>query len=325
MTETTMKAIHVPHTGNAEVLTPVEVPRPTPRPHQVLVKTLATGVNFIETYQRAGVYPVELPFTLGGEACGVVTEIGADVTEFSVGDRITTASAAATYAEYFVVDEEFAVTVPEGISDEVAAALPLQGMTAHYLTRSTYQVQPEDTVLFHAGAGGVGGLAIQLLKSIGATVITTVSTEEKAEIARSLGADYVLGYDDFAEKTRDITDGRGVEVVYDSVGKDTFDKSLSTLKTRGTAVLFGGASGQVPPFDLQRLNSGGSLFVTRPTLAHYILNRDELLWRMNELFDLVLAEKLTVRVDQQFPLAEATQAHQYLEARKTQGKVILKP
>lgn len=179
-----MKAIHVPHTGNAEVLT-----------------------------------PVELPFTPGGEACGVVTEIGADVTEFSVGDRITTASAAATYAEYFVVDEEFAVAVPEGISDEVAAALPLQGMTAHYLTRSTYQVQPEDTVLFHAGAGGVGGLAIQLLKSIGATVITTVSTEEKAEIARSLGADHVLGYDDFAEKTRDITDGRGVEVVYDSVGK----------------------------------------------------------------------------------------------------------
>lgn len=285
MTETTMKAIHVPHTGNAEVLTPVEVPRPAPRPHQVLVKTLATGVNFIETYQRAGVYPVELPFTPGGEACGVVTEIGADVTEFSVGDRITTASAAATYAEYFVVDEEFAVAVPEGISDEVAAALPFQGMTAHYLTRSTYQVQPEDTVLFHAGAGGVGGLAIQLLKSIGATVITTVSTEEKAEIARS------LGYDDFAEKTLDITDERGVEIVYDSVGKDTFDKSLSTLKTRGMAVLFGGASGRVPPFDLQRLNSGGSLFVTRPTLAHYILNRDELLWRMNELFDLAYSPK----------------------------------
>lgn len=321
----THRLISIQSTGGTEVLSIQEAELPTIAPTEVLVKTHATGVNFIETYQRAGIYTMPLPFTPGSEACGEVIAAGSQVQEFKIGDRITTASAQATYAEHFVVNQAQAVRVPEEISDEVAAAIPLQGMTAHYLVKSTFPVQPEHTVLFHAGAGGVGGIAIQLLKTIGATVITTVSTDEKERIAKAHGADYVLRYDNFAQQTLELTDGKGVDVVYDSVGKDTFDDSLTTLKKRGMAVLFGGASGQVPPFDLQRLNALGGLFVTRPSLAHYLLTREELQWRMKELFDRVLAKELTITVDQIFSLDDAAAAHAYLEARKTRGKVLLKP
>lgn len=324
-TPQTQNVALVQETGDPSVLRPSQAPVPPPGAHELLVKTRATGVNFIETYQRAGVYSVKLPFIPGGEACGIVEAVGDQVSEFSVGDRITTASATQTYGEFFTVPEEFAAAVPDEISDEIAAALPLQGMTAHYLTRSTFAVNPEHTVLLHAGAGGVGGIAIQLLKSIGATVITTVSTEEKKRIALNHGADHVLFYDNFAEETLEITQGKGVDVAYDSVGKTTFDQTLKTLKTRGTAVLFGGASGQVPPFDLQQLNALGSLYVTRPTLAHYTLNRPEFLWRMNELFDRILAKELTVTIDQIFPLTQASQAHEFLEGRHTRGKVLLMP
>ncbi|MDO4917703.1 MAG: quinone oxidoreductase [Rothia sp. (in: high G+C Gram-positive bacteria)] len=321
----THRLISIQSTGGTEVLSIHEEELPTIAPTEVLVKTLATGVNFIETYQRAGIYTMPLPFTPGSEACGEVIAKGSQIQEFKIGDRITTASAQGTYAEHFVVDQAQAVLVPEGISDDVAAAIPLQGMTAHYLVNSTFPVQPEHTVLFHAGAGGVGGIAIQLLKAIGATVITTVSTDEKERIAKAHGADYVLRYDNFAQQTLELTDGKGVDVVYDSVGKDTFDDSLTTLKKRGMAVLFGGASGQVPPFDLQRLNALGGLFVTRPSLAHYLLTREEMQWRMKELFDRVLAKELTITVDQIFSLDDAAAAHAYLEARKTRGKVLLKP
>ena len=251
--------------------------------------------------------------------------MGPDVTHFSVGDRLATANATATYAEYFLVDQELAVGVPESISWEDAGALPLQGMTAHYLISSTFRVEPGHKVLVHAGAGGVGGIAIQLLKARGATVFTTVSSDEKAKIAAAHGADHVLRYEGFAENIKDLTDGAGLDVVYDGVGKDTFEQSLTVLKTRGMAVLFGGASGQVAPFDLQKLNGLGSLYVTRPTLAHYSQDRQEISWRMGELFDAIESGDLNLTVDQTFPLTQAADAHTYLEARKTRGKVLLLP
>ncbi|WP_237203575.1 quinone oxidoreductase family protein [Rothia endophytica] len=325
MTDTTMTAVHLEATGAPDVLVAAQLPLPTPSPTQVLVKTAAVGVNFIETYQRAGVYPVQLPFVPGTEAAGEVVAVGSEVTHFSVGNRLATANATATYAEYFLVDQELAVPVPESISWEDAAALPLQGMTAHYLINSTFRVEPGHNVLIHAGAGGVGGIAIQLLKARGATVFTTVSSDEKAEIAAAHGADHVLRYEGFAENVKDLTDGAGLDVVYDGVGKDTFEKSLTVLKTRGMAALFGGASGQVAPFDLQKLNELGSLFVTRPTLAHYSQDRQEISWRMGELFDAIETGDLQLTVDQTFPLEQAAEAHTYLEARKTRGKVLLLP
>lgn len=325
MTDTTMTAVHLEATGAPDVLVPAQLPLPTPSPTQVLVKTAAVGVNFIETYQRAGVYPVPLPFVPGTEAAGEVVAVGSEVTHFSVGNRLATANATATYAEYFLVDQELAVPVPESISWEDAAALPLQGMTAHYLINSTFRVESGHNVLIHAGAGGVGGIAIQLLKARGATVFTTVSSDEKAEIAAAHGADHVLRYEGFAENVKDLTDGAGLDVVYDGVGKDTFEESLTVLKTRGMAVLFGGASGQVAPFDLQKLNGLGSLFVTRPTLAHYSQDRQEISWRMGELFDAIESGDLQLTVDQTFPLEQAAEAHTYLEARKTRGKVLLLP
>lgn len=325
MTDTTMTAVHLEATGAPDVLVPAQLPLPTPGPTQVLVKTAAVGVNFIETYQRAGVYPVQLPFVPGTEAAGEVVAVGSEVTHFSVGNRLATANATATYAEHFLVDQELAVPVPESISWEDAAALPLQGMTAHYLINSTFRVESGHNVLIHAGAGGVGGIAIQLLKARGATVFTTVSSDEKAEIAAAHGADHVLRYEGFAENIKDLTDGAGLDVVYDGVGKDTFEKSLTVLKTRGMAVLFGGASGQVAPFDLQKLNGLGSLFVTRPTLAHYSQDHQEISWRMGELFDSIETGDLQLTVDQTFPLEQAAEAHTYLEARKTRGKVLLLP
>lgn len=320
-----MTVVVAPAAGDADVFEERQVPVPEPSSTQLLVRTEATGVNFIETYQRSGVYDVPHPFTPGSEAVGVVVAAGPGATHSQVGDRIVTSQATATYAEYFLVDDAKAIGIPEGIDPEQAACLPLQGVTAHYLVRSTYPVSASDTVLFHAGAGGVGGLAIQLIKNLGARVIATVSSDEKEKIALGHGADHVVRYQDFAERVRDLTDGRGVDVVYDSVGKDTFEESLKTLRPRGMAVLFGGASGQVPPFDLQRLNSMGSLFVTRPSIGAYAQDRSELEWRMTELFDDVLAGRLSVSLDTTFPLADAAQAHRYLEERRTRGKVLLVP
>ncbi|MEX3611115.1 quinone oxidoreductase [Rothia sp. LK2588] len=318
-------AVTVTETGDPGVLTIDQAELPQPGPTEVLVKTAAAGVNFIDTYQRSGVYPMQLPYVPGTEASGTVVAVGDQVNTVSVGDRVATCMGNACYAQYFTVDEKYAAPIPDGVSDDIAAALPLQGATAHYLLRSTFKVKPEHTVLFHAGAGGVGGLALQLLKRIGATVITTVSTDEKEQIARAHGADHVIRYENFGQRVRELTDGAGVDVVYDSVGRDTFEESLGTLKPRGMAVLFGGASGQVPPFDLQQLNRLGSLYVTRPSLGHYVASREEFTWRMSELFDAVATGELKVTVDQRFPLSEAAAAHEYLEARKTRGKVLLIP
>ncbi|WP_104118254.1 quinone oxidoreductase [Arthrobacter sp. B1805] len=318
-------AIVVTEPGGPDVLTLQTVDRPVPGPGQLLVRVAAAGVNFIETYQRSGAYAVELPFTPGAEAAGTVEEIGEGAAGFAPGDRIAFAEGRATYADFAVVDADKALPVPAGVDLETAAALPLQGMTAHYLINSTFQVQPDHTVLLHAGAGGVGLLLIQLLKSRGARVITTVSTPEKEDLARRSGADEVLRYDGFAEAARTLTDGTGVDVVFDGVGRSTFEESLRSLRIRGTLVVYGAASGAVPPFDVQRLNSGGSLFVTRPTLAHYLLTPEERRWRSEELFGAVAAGHLDVRIGARYPLADAARAHEDLQARRTTGKVLLIP
>lgn len=311
--------------GGPEVLQTAQVPMPVPGPGELLVKIAAVGVNFIETYERAGIYSVPFPFTPGSEAAGKVVAVGPGVTSYSVGDRVATAEGSACYAEYAIFPAEKALPVPSSVPLDVAAALPLQGMTAHYLMNSTYHVEPGQTVLLHAGAGGVGLLLTQLLKERGARVITTVSSDEKQELSRVAGADEVLRYDGFAEAVRELTDGVGVDVVFDGVGKDTFDGSLASLRTRGTMVLFGGASGQVPPFDLQRLNAGGSLTVVRPKMKDYLLNTKERLWRSTEVFNAAGSGALTARIGARFPLAEAGAAHAALQGRLTTGKVILEP
>lgn len=318
-------AIVVQQSGGPEVLTLASADRPEPGPGQLLVKVAATGVNFIETYQRSGAYAVEHPFTPGAEAAGTVETLGPDTAGFEVGDRVAFAEGKGTYAEYALVDADRALPVPDGVDLETAAALPLQGMTAHYLINSTFPVRQEHTVLVHAGAGGVGLLLIQLLKAKGARVITTVSTAEKEDLARSAGADEVLRYEGFADAVRTLTDGTGVDVVFDGVGKETFDESLRSLRVRGTLVLYGAASGAVPPLDLQRLNSGGSLFVTRPTLVHYLLAPEERRWRSEELFGAVVAGQLDVRIGARYALADAAQAHEDLQGRRTTGKVLLIP
>ncbi|MCW2133523.1 quinone oxidoreductase family protein [Arthrobacter sp. VKM Ac-2550] len=311
--------------GGPEVMQLQEVRIPTPGPGQLLVKVAAAGVNFIDTYQRSGVYKVRFPFTPGSEIAGTVEACGEGVTGFANGDRVATSEARAGYAQYALMDADGALPVPDGVSDETAAAIPLQGMTAHYLVNSSFKVQSGQTVLTHAGAGGVGLVLTQLLKAKGARVITTVSTDEKEELAREAGADEVLRYDGFAEQVRELTGGTGVDVVYDGVGKDTFEGSLASLRTRGTLVLFGGASGQVPPFDLQRLNAAGSLFVTRPKLADHLLTAEERRWRSEELFAAVLDGSLKMRVGASYPLSEAGQAHSDLESRRTTGKLLLIP
>ncbi|ALU39800.1 NADPH--quinone reductase [Kocuria flava] len=321
-----VRSVIVDRPGGPEVLALGERPDPEPGPGQLLVRTSAAGVNFIEVYQREGIYPVEHPFTPGSEGAGTVTAVGEGVEHFALGDRVTTSQAARTYADAFVVDADKALRVPAGIPDEVAAAIPLQGLTAHYLVRSTHPVQEGDVAVLTAAAGGVGGLAVQLLKRQGATVVALVGSEEKARTARSLGADEVLvGYEGFAARVRELTDGRGADVVYDSVGRDTFDESLTALRARGTLVLFGGSSGQVPPFDLQRLAQNGSLYVTRPTLNDYLRDEKERSWRAGELFDAVLEGTLSVRVAGTFPLAEARRAHEVLQSRTAQGKLLLVP
>lgn len=317
-----MRAVRIHDHGGPEVLTVADVPDPTPGPGQVLVATARTGVNFIETYQREGVYDVELPFLPGSEGAGEVIALGDGVTGLAVGQRVMTSQGIGTYAEKFLVNAEQAVAVPDTISDDDAGALPLQGFTAHYLTRSTYEVGPETTAVITAAAGGVGGLAIQLMKQRGATVIGLTSTEDKAATVRDLGADHVLPYEGFADAVLELTNGQGADVVYDSVGKTTFDESLAATRTRGMVVLFGGASGQVPPFDLQRLNAMGSLYVTRPSLNAYLRTPEELQWRAGELFE-AIQQGLRVRVGGSYTLDDAASAHSDLESRGTQGKLLL--
>ena len=320
-----MHAVIARQAGGPEVLELAERARPVPGPGQLLIKVAAAGVNFIDTYKRGGIYKVQLPFTPGSEASGTVEEVGEGVTGFSPGDRVATAEGIDCYAEFALVDEDKALPVPHGLDDFTAAALPLQGMTAHYLINSSFRVEPGHNVLVHAGAGGVGLLMIQLLKAKGARVFTTVSTAGKEQLAREAGADHVLRYDGFAAKVRELTDGTGADVVYDGVGKDTFDGSLAALRIRGMLVLFGAASGPVPPVDPQRLNAGGSLYLTRPTIGHYLLNAQERRWRADEIFGAAADGTLKVRIGARYPLAEAAQAHADLEQRRTTGKVVLVP
>ncbi|RGE20747.1 quinone oxidoreductase [Leucobacter sp. wl10] len=321
----TMRAIVAEQAGGPEALRIAEVPDPEAGPGELLVRTVAVGVNFIETYQRSGLYSVPFPFTPGAEGAGRVLAVGEGVEGFAVGDLIATAEARATYAERFVVEAERAVAVPDTIGADTAAALPLQGLTAHYLATSAARPQPGDTVLVHAGAGGVGLLLTQLLVARGVRVLTTASTPEKGELSRGAGAAEVLDYAGFADRARELTDGDGVAVVYDGVGRSTFDDSLRALRVRGELVLFGAASGPVPPFDLQRLNAGGSLSVTRPSLGHFLRTPEERAWRYGELFDAISAGALDIRIGVRFPLAEAAAAHAALEGRETTGKVILEP
>jgi NADPH2:quinone reductase len=320
-----MHAIVARQSGGPEVLQLAEVDRPVPGPGQLLVKVAAAGVNFIDTYQRSGVYKVPFPFTPGSEMAGTVEATGDGVEDFSAGDRVATAEGARCYAGYTLLDQAKAYPVPEGVDDLTAAALPLQGMTAHYLINSSFRVEPGHTVLTHAGAGGVGLLLIQLLKEKGARVITTVSSDAKELLAREAGADHVLRYAGFPHHVRELTDGKGVDVVYDGVGRDTFDGSLSCLRTRGSLVLFGAASGPAPAFDPQRLNAGGSLTLTRPSMSHFLLNEQERRWRSTEIFNAVAAGNLKVRIGGSYPLADARQAHEDLEGRRTTGKVLLVP
>jgi len=322
-----MKVIRVYEYGGPGQLRLEQAPIPEPQVGEVRVRVAATGLNFIETYQRGGVYPVLLPFTPGAEFAGTVDATGAGVTGFQVGDRVATANGSAGYAEYALAPAERLVQIPAAISFEQAAAVMLQGMTAHYLALSTYPLKPGDTALVHAAAGGVGQLLVQVARLRGARVIGTVSTEEKALLAGEAGADEVILYtqQDFEAETKRLTGGQGVEVVYDGVGKTTFAKGLNCLKPRGYMVLYGGASGQVEPFNPQLLNQKGSLFLTRPTLGHYLLTRQELLWRAGDLFDWFASGRLKVRIDKTFPLAEAAAAHAYIEERRTKGKVLLVP
>jgi len=318
--------------GSPEVLQSTELPDPTPGPGQLLVRVSAAGVNFIDTYRRAGVYRMDYPHVVGVEGAGVVEALGDDVTGFSVGDRVAWNEAPGSYAELALVPADNAVHVPDGLDLTLAAALPLQGMTAHYLVTSVFQVGPGHDVLLTAGAGGVGLLATQLAVARGGRVITTVSSAEKAVLSAQAGAAHTIDYASMADITtelpavvRDLTDGAGVHVVYDGVGKATFDASLASLRRRGMLVLFGGASGQVPPFDPQRLNAGGSLYLTRPTLGHFIATRGELEWRASEVLGAAADGDLDVRVGATFPLADAAEAHRALESRATTGKVLLVP
>ena len=320
-----MKAVRVHTPGDATALRLDDVPVPVPGPGEALVRISHAGLNFIDVYQRSGVYKLPLPATLGMEGAGTVAALGEGVTGLEVGDRVAYAMQLGSYAENAVVPAWKLAPVPDGVTDAQAAALMLQGMTAHYLVHSTFHLQAGHTCLVHAAAGGVGLLLVQLAKQAGAFVIGTVSTEEKALLAREAGADAVILYTetDFGTEVRRITEGQGVEVVYDSVGRTTFAGGLEVLKPRGMMVLYGGSSGQVEPFDLQVLNQKGSLFVTRPSLGHYLQTRDELLWRSGDLFRAVEAGTLSVRVDRTFRLEDVAEAHAYIEARGTKGKVLL--
>ena len=322
-----MYAVRVHSYGGADQLAYENIPTPEPQPGEVRIKGAATGLNFVEIYQRKGLYPNPLPFTPGGEFAGIVEALGEGVTEFHVGDRVGTSSGRGGYANYAVAPAAKLVPIPGEISFEQAAAVLLQGMTAHFLALSMYPLNKGDTALIHAAAGGVGLLLVQIAKRTGARVIATVSTEEKAELARQAGADEVILYNqqDFEAETRRLTGGAGVEVVYDSVGKDTFLKGLDCLKPRGLMALYGQASGPVDPINPQILNQKGSLFLTRPSTTHYILTREELMKRAGDLFAWMASGELTVRIDKTFPMKEAAAAQTYMEERKTKGKVLLIP
>jgi NADPH2:quinone reductase len=323
-----MRAVVVPATGGPDVLEVRTLPAPEPAPDELLIEVAASGVNFIDVYRREGVYAVTPPFVLGQECAGRVVAVGADVRNVSLGDVVATADAhAGSHATLAAIPAEKAVPVPAGVAPDLAAAAMLQGMTAHYLVNSTYQVVAGVKVLVHAAAGGVGQLLVQLAKAKGAHVVATVGSAEKASIAAAAGADDVIRYDevgDLADAVRSASGG-GVHVAYDGVGQATFEASLAALRPRGLLALFGAASGQVPPFDLQRLNRAGSLFVTRPTLAHYTATRAELLQRSGEVFDAIASGSLRVAVGGRYPLDEAADAYRALESRRTTGKLLICP
>lgn len=322
-----VKAIRVHANGGPEVLKYEEVPRPSPGPGQALVRIDAVGVNFMEIYQRTGLYPVPLPFIPGTEAAGTVVEIGPKVTTVTGGQRVVSTNFAGAYAEYAVVPADRLVLLPDRVSSRLGAAVMLQGMTAHYLVHSTYRLSREDTCLVHAAAGGVGLLLCQMARRLGARVIGTVSTEEKAALAREAGAHEVILYtqQDFVAETKRLTGGAGAQVVYDSVGNTTFDKGLDCLARRGMMVLFGQSSGPVEPLNPQVLNHKGSLYLTRPTLVHYVATRSELVERASAVLGWVADGTLEVRIGREFPLAAAAEAHRELESRRTTGKLLLIP
>ena len=322
-----MYAVRVHEFGDASKLVYADVPLPEPQAGEVRVKVQATGLNFVEIYQRRGPYPHHPPFTLGAEFAGIVDAVGEGVTEFHIGERVGTAQGIGGYANYAIASAARLVHLPDSISSEQAAAVLLQGITAHFLAISTYPLKPGDTALIHAAAGGVGLLLVQIAKQRGATVIGTVSTDEKAQLAREAGADHVILYstEDFEAETKRLTAGKGVEVVYDAVGKTTFMKGLNCLKPRGVMALFGQASGPVDPLDPQVLNLKGSLYLTRPVASAYLQSYQELLGRTGDLFTWIQTGELKVRIDKTFALADAVFAHRYMENRETKGKVLLTP
>ena len=322
-----MRAIVVSELGGPEVMAAAERDDLKAGPGQLVVKVAAAGVNFMDIYQRTGIgnYKAPTPYTPGGEGAGTVLAVGQGVTDISVGDQVAWAGGPGSYAEQVALPAQNAVPVPSGIDLKVAAAVMLQGMTAHYLCNSTFPVAEGNITVVHAAAGGVGLLLTQLIKRRGGVVVATTSTREKAALAQRAGADHVTTYEEFPEAVRRVSGERGADVVFDSVGKATFDASLSALRPRGMMVLYGGSSGQVPPFDLQRLNSGGSLYVTRPTLVHYMADRAELLWRVGDLFEWIAKGELDVRIGAEYPLADAARAHEDLAARRTTGKLLLIP
>jgi NADPH2:quinone reductase len=322
-----MKAIQVQKTGGPEVLTLVDLPVPKAKANEAVVKIAASGVNFIDVYFREGRYPAALPFTDGQEAAGTVTEVGSDAKSVKVGDRVAYSNVMGSYAEYAAVPADRLVRVPDKITHQQAAAAMLQGMTAHYLINTTYPLKRGETALIHAAAGGVGLLLVQMAKNLGAHVIGTAGTDEKAKLAREAGADEVIVYatQDFEAETKRLTGGKGVHVVYDGVGKSTFEKGLNVLRPRGYMVLFGGASGPVAPFDPIVLSQKGSLFVTRPSLIHYVALREELEQRSGDVFAMIAAGKLKLRISKTYQLEEVQQAHRDLEGRKTTGKILLVP
>ncbi|HJT88625.1 MAG TPA: quinone oxidoreductase, partial [Bryobacteraceae bacterium] len=319
--------IQVKTPGGPENMELAEVPKPHPLPKQAVVRLAASGVNFIDVYFRTGRYKADLPVILGSEGAGTVEAVGPEVTEVSVGDRVAWAMHRGSYCDYAAVPSATLVKIPDAVDFQAAAAAMLQGMTAHYLTHSTWPLKSGESCLVHAAAGGTGALIVQMAKMRGARVFGTVSTEEKARVARQAGADEVILYTqaDFEAEVKRLTGGRGVDVVYDSVALTTFEKSLNSLRPRGLLALFGQSSGAVPPFDPNILNPKGSLYLTRPSLAHYLLSRDELLWRAGDVLNWVASGKLKLRIDHAYPLAEAAAAHRDLEGRKSAGKLLLIP
>jgi NADPH2:quinone reductase len=320
-----MKAIQIKQTGGPEVLQLTELPIPQPKLDQAIVKIAASGVNFIDIYQREGRYKAQLPFVLGQEGAGIVSAVGAEVTSLKPGDRVAWAGVLGSYAEYAAVPADRLVAIPPGVTDQQAAAAMLQGMTAHYLTHDTFPLKKGQTALIHAAAGGVGSLLVQMAHNLGVRVIGTVSTGEKAALARQAGVDEIILYSksDFETETKRITANQGVDVVYDGVGKTTFEKGLNLLRPRGYMVLFGGSSGPVPPFDPIELSAKGSLFLTRPSLAHYIATPEELRARAGAVLAMIAEDKLKLRIEHTYKLAEAQQAHLEIEGRKTTGKLLL--